>query len=185
MKRILTCVLGLAAVLAADVTAQSGDAATIERALAPISGRTAEGAAVVAFNADHTWRTLKAGTNRWACYDRSGEAGQPAFSVQCTSVGNLPRIAQNRKLAAENQDRDALRAAVAAAEADGTRVDAEYGSMWIRMAGENRQTAGTHTTIAVPGATTATTGLPDNGTQGGAYIMSAGTSEAHIMVPGR
>jgi hypothetical protein len=57
--------------------------------------------------------------------------------------------------------------------------------MWIRMAGENRQTAGTHTTIAVPGATTATTGLPDNGTQGGAYIMSAGTTEAHIMVPGR
>jgi len=185
MKRILTCVLAMTAALAVDLAAQRGDAATIERALAPLSGRQAEGAAIVAFNADHTWRTLKEGTNRWVCYDRSGEAGQAAFSVQCTSVANLPRIAQNRKLAAENQGGDALRAAVAAAEANGTRVAAEYGSMWIRVTGQSRETAGTHTTIAVPGATSATTGLPESGSQGGAYIMAAGTSEAHIMVPGR
>ena len=39
-------------------------------------------------------------------------------------------------------------------------------------------------TIAVPGATTATLGLPDNNKMGGAYIMNAGTSSAHIMTPG-
>jgi len=39
-------------------------------------------------------------------------------------------------------------------------------------------------TVAVPGATTASTGLPDNNKQGGVYIMNAGTSTAHLMVPG-
>lgn len=39
--------------------------------------------------------------------------------------------------------------------------------------------------IAVPGATTASIGLPDHGRQGGAWLMEAGTSAAHIMVPGR
>jgi hypothetical protein len=38
-------------------------------------------------------------------------------------------------------------------------------------------------TVAVPNATTQSTGLPDNGQAGGAWIMAAGTSEAHIMVP--
>ena len=39
-------------------------------------------------------------------------------------------------------------------------------------------------TVALPGATTASTGLPDNPRQGGAWIMNAGTSTAHLMVPG-
>lgn len=39
-------------------------------------------------------------------------------------------------------------------------------------------------TIAVPDATTQSTGLPETGNQGGAWIMNAGTSTAHIMVPG-
>ena len=41
----------------------------------------------------------------------------------------------------------------------------------------------THVTIAVPGATTASLGLPDNNKMGGAYIMGAGTTAAHIMTP--
>jgi len=36
----------------------------------------------------------------------------------------------------------------------------------------------------VPGATTATLGLPDSGRGGGVWIMAAGTSTAHLMVPG-
>ena len=40
-----------------------------------------------------------------------------------------------------------------------------------------------HTTISMPGATTASSGFPDNPKQGGAWIMAAGTSEAHLMLP--
>ena len=41
-----------------------------------------------------------------------------------------------------------------------------------------------HTTIAVPGATTQSPGLPDNPKQGGVWIMNAGTTTAHLMTPG-
>jgi hypothetical protein len=36
----------------------------------------------------------------------------------------------------------------------------------------------------VPGATTASTGLPSDNKQGGVWIMNAGTSTAHLMTPG-
>jgi hypothetical protein len=39
-------------------------------------------------------------------------------------------------------------------------------------------------TIAMPGATQASTGFPEDRSGGGAYIMDAGTSTAHLMVPG-
>jgi hypothetical protein len=41
-----------------------------------------------------------------------------------------------------------------------------------------------HMTIAVPGATSKTLGLPEDAKQGGVYIMNAGTSTAHLMTPG-
>jgi hypothetical protein len=39
-------------------------------------------------------------------------------------------------------------------------------------------------TIAVPGATTKTLGLPETGASGGVWIMNAGTTTAHLMTPG-
>ena len=71
-----------------------------------------------------------------------------------------------------------------AAEKDGTRVKPEYGSVWYHMLGNDREHARPHMTIAVPGATTQSTGLPENNKQGGVWIMNAGTSTAHIMTPG-
>ena len=65
-----------------------------------------------------------------------------------------------------------------------TETKPEYGAPWISMSGADRATARVHTTIAVPGATTASTGLPDNNKMGGAWIMNAGTTTAHIMIPG-
>jgi hypothetical protein len=78
-----------------------------------------------------THDTLKPGTNRWVCYDQSGEPNEQPFSVQGTSVGNLERVAQNRRF-----------------------------------------------------ESTQSTGLPDNNKQGGAWIMNAGTTTAHIIIPG-
>ena len=172
------------AILLMPVAAKAQAAAeTIERALAGAPERAREDAPVVRFNADHTWETLKEGSNAWVCYDRSGEGRRPAFSVQCTNIGNLARIAQNRRFAAEAADREALQAAVASAEADGTREPAVYGSMWLAMNGADLASARTHTTIAVPGATSESTGFPTCGDGGGACIMAGGTGAAHLMVP--
>ena len=71
-----------------------------------------------------------------------------------------------------------------AAEEDGSRIAPEFGSVFISMNGDDQASAGTHTTISVPGATTASIGLPESPGQGGAWIMQAGSSYAHIMTPG-
>ena len=88
-----------------------------------------------------------------------------------------------RRFRAESGDADAEGALLAAAEANGNRVKPEFGSVWISMNGPDQASAQIHTTIAVPDATTESIGLPDNPGQGGAWIMDAGTTTAHIMAP--
>jgi hypothetical protein len=154
-----------------------------ERALAAAPRQMHDGATVIQWKADFTYETIKKGANRLVCYDRSGEPGRQAFAVQCSSIGNLDRIAQNRKFEAMT-DKTARQAALDKAEADGTRVKPEYGSVWYDMNGADQAHARIHVTIAVPGATTQSTGLPDNPKQGGVWIMNAGTTTAHIMTPG-
>ena len=180
MKCIVLTVLSVLAV-STSAYAQT-TAEIIERALAAAPGRAREGAAVIKWNPDHTYETLKAGTNRLVCYDRSGEPRRQPFAVLCTSVTNLERVAQSRRFQAENENAEAI---LDAAEANGTRVEPEYGAVWIHMDGPDQGSARIHTTVAVPGATTESTGLPDNPRQGGAWIMGAGTTTAHIMIPGR
>src|SRR4051812_30069184 len=98
MKRFVAIVLGVLAV-ATTPFAQAPDE-SIERALSAAPRQLKEGAAVIKWKADGTYDTLKKGTNRMVCYDRSGEPGQQPFAVQCTSVANLDRVAQNRKFEA-------------------------------------------------------------------------------------
>ena len=179
MKRTALFVLGLLA-MSAGAFAQT-PAETIEKALTPAPRNMKEGAAVLKFKADGTYDTLKPGTNRLICYDRSGEPGQQPFAVQCSSVANIPRIVQNKKFEAmPNKGK----AAIEAAEKDGTRVKPEFGSVWYTMNGADKDHARVHTTIAVPGATTQSMGLPSDNKQGGVWIMNAGTSTAHLMTPG-
>ena len=181
MKRLVTIVLGVLAVSTSALAQTPAEA--IEKALSPAPRNMKEGAAVIKFKADNTYDTLKPGTNKMVCYDRSGEPGQQPFAVQCTSVANLPRVAQNRKFEAI-LDKAAKQAALDAAEKDGTRAKPEYGSVWLTMNGADKEHARIHTTVAMPGATTQSTGLPSDNKQGGVWIMNAGTSTAHLMTPG-
>ena len=181
MTRIVPIVLGVLAVSTSALAQTTAE--VVERALAAAPRQMREGAAVIKWKPDFTYETLKMGTNRLVCYDRSGEPGEQAFAVQCTSVGNLERVAQNRRFEAES-DKVRRQAMLDAAESSGTRVKPEYGSAFYSMNGPDQATARIHTTIAVPGATTQSTGLPDNPKQGGAWIMNAGTTTAHIMTPG-
>jgi hypothetical protein len=182
MKRTLPLFLCVLSAALAQSLAQSNDE-SIARALAAAPRNLREAATVVKWKDDNTYETIKKGTNRLFCYDRSGEPGRQPFAVQCTSVGNFDRVAQNRKFEAMT-DKTARQAAIDAAEANGSRVKPEYGSVWYDMNGADQEHARIHVTIAVPGATTQSTGLPDNGKQGGVWIMNAGTTTAHIMTPG-
>ena len=81
-------------------------------------------------------------------------------------------------------DRVKTQALLDAAEKDGTRAKPEFGSVWYMLQGDDQAGASKHMTIALPGATTQSLGLPDNPKQGGVWIMNAGTSTAHLMTPG-
>jgi hypothetical protein len=179
MNRIALCLLGVMAV-ATSALAQA-PAADIEKALGAAPANLREGATVVKWKPDYTYETLKKGTNRLVCYDRSGQPKQQPFMVECTSVGNLDRVAQNIKFEAAGDKAQAL---IDAAEKDGTRVKPEFGSVWYHLMGADKDHTRTHMTIAVPGATTQSIGLPDNNKQGGVWIMNAGTTTAHLMTPG-
>jgi hypothetical protein len=181
MRRIV--LLFVVGVLVSTSAFAQTAAETIERALLAAPRQMKEGATVIKWKPDNTYETLKQGTNRLVCYDRSGDPGQQPFAVQCTSMANLDRAAQNRKFEAIG-DKAARQAALDAAEKDGTRVKPEYGSVWLTMNGPDQARARIHTTIAVPGATAQSTGLPDKPGTGGAWVMNAGTTTAHIMIPG-
>jgi hypothetical protein len=182
MKRLVPIAAGVVLVSFTAV-AQTPNPA-IERALLAAPAQAREATAVIKWKPDHTYDTLKPGTNLLVCYDQSGEPSEAPFSVQCTSVANLARVAQNKKFELET-DRAKRQAAIDAAEADGSRVKPEFGSVWYSLSGKDEATARMHVTIAVPGATAASLGLPDTNKMGGAWIMNAGTSTAHIMTPGR
>jgi hypothetical protein len=179
-RTILLIVSGLA--VSTSVFAQTAGDST-DRALAAAPRQMRDGATIIKFNADNTYVTVKKGTNRLVCYDRSGEPGRTAFAVQCTSIGNLDRVAQNRKFEAMT-DKATRQAAIDAAEANGSRVKPEFGSVWYDMNGPDQEHARIHVTIAVPGATAKSLGLPESPKEGGVWIMNPGTTTAHIMTPG-
>src|SRR3989441_9411455 len=97
MKRVIVVVLSILAISAAAFAQSSAE---IDKALAAAPRQMKEGATVIKWKPDFTYETLKKGTNRLVCYDRSGQPGQQPFAVQRTSIRNLHRDAQNRKFEA-------------------------------------------------------------------------------------
>ena len=196
MKRMLLVMLGVLAV-STSVLAQGRGApapaqplepgasqAEVDKAVLAAPEGLRNGALVIKWNPkDWTYTTLRKGTNRLVCFDSSGFPGQDPFSVECSSIGNLDRIKQNLMFESET-DRAKRQAAIAAAEKDGTRAKPEYGSVWYHSWGKDQASARSHMTVAVPGATAQSLALPDNGKMGGVWIMDAGTSAAHLMIPG-
>ena len=179
MRRIVLIGVGLLAMTGSTLAQGNFDAAL---AAAPPNMR--DGAMVIKWKADGSYDTLRPGTNTMVCYDQSGEASEQPFSSQCTLVGNLERVKQNKVYEAKEADRAKREAALAELEKAGTRVKPVFGSVFYTVSGKDQASARRHVTISVPGATTASLGLPDNGKSGGAWIMGAGTSGAHIMTPG-
>ena len=199
MNRIALCVFGVMAVsVSAFGQPQGGRGAAapppalesgasqvdVDNALLAAPANLKDQATVVKWKPDFTYSTLRKGTNRLVCYDRSGFPEQQPFSIECTSIANLDRVAQNMKFEAAG-DRAKTQAMIDAAEKDGTRVKPEFGSVWYHVLGADKDHTHNHITIAVPGATSQSLGLPDNGKQGGVWIMNAGTTTAHLMIPGQ
>jgi len=181
MKRMIVSAVGVIAL--SMITFGQAPSDAIDKALLAAPANLRDGATVISWKADNTYDTMKKGTNHLVCYDLSGRPEKQAFMIECTNLGNLDREAQNLKFESLG-DKAKTQAQLDAAEKDGTRVKPEFGSVWYHFMGPDQDHARPHMTIAVPGATTQSLGLPDNGKQGGVWIMNAGTSTAHLMTPG-
>jgi hypothetical protein len=187
MKLSSLFVLGVLAVaMSASAQAQTTDPIAKALLAAPTEA-LAKDATVVKWNSDFTYEVLKKGTNRMVCYDLSGMPGERPWSTECTSsIANLPRIAQNRKLAAMGGgDPKKIDELVYAAAVEGTRILPEAGSMWYNFRGNDEATATRHTQVAMPNIRGSQVSLPENRDDGGAWVMFAGSPEGHIMIPGR
>lgn len=187
MKRIILFVL-CSLIFSAIAMAQASQE-EIDKALTPIPSSQANiknNAMVIKWKKDFTYDTLRQAKNnvRVVCYDRSGQPGQAAFAAECTSIANLDRVAQSLKIEATAGDAKAVRAAFEDLEKQGKWIKPEFGSIWYHVRGQNPTQFTTHLTVAVPGATGKTLGLPEDNKQGGVWVMNAGTSAAHLMITG-
>src|SRR5580765_5168675 len=145
MKRIVLIAIAVVTMTAISLAQRRGEPpppppplepgasqADVDKALVAAPASLKDQATVIKWKKDFAYETLKKGTNRLVCYDRSGFPLQQPFSVECTSLGNLDRAAQNIKLEAVG-DRQKANALLDAAEKDGTRVKPEYGSVWYHV----------------------------------------------------
>ena len=73
MKRTLIAVLSILAFSA--ITFAQASQEEIEKALLPAPAQQKDGATVIKWKSDFTYDTLRKGTNRLVCYDRSGQLG--------------------------------------------------------------------------------------------------------------
>jgi len=72
-------------------------------------------------------------------------------------------------------------------EQNGTRAKPEFGSVWYHMSGADSRSRlrARSDDCPSPARPQASLGLPEQRRENGIWIMNAGTSTAHIMIPGR
>ena len=153
MKRIALFVLGVVAVsisMLAQAPAGRGapapppplepgaSQADVDKALLAAPANLKDQATVIKWKPDFTYDTLRKGTNRMVCFDRSGLSA---------AAGVLGRVHQHRQpgaRGAEHEDRGGsgdrakTQALLDAAEKDGTRVKPEFGSVWYHLMGADK-----------------------------------------------
>ena len=99
---------GIAALAFGAVAFAQAPAGNFDAALAAAPAQMKDGAMVIKWKADGSYDTLRPGTNRLVCYDQSGDAGEQPVSSQCTSVGNLERVKQNKVYEAKIAEQQVL-----------------------------------------------------------------------------
>jgi hypothetical protein len=184
MKQLTLVAVAACMVVASSAFAQT-DQEMIDRALlgAP-AGMVRQNASVVKWGPDGKRMVIKQGTNDLVCWDQSVWPGQLPFSVHCTSSKSMDRVDQNRAFYYQYMTREAAEKAIKEAETAGKRVLPEYGAGHYGLQGKDQASARAHVTIAVPNATAASMKIPDKPSTSGIWLMDAGTTGAHLMIPG-
>lgn len=184
LKVSATLVVAGCLAMASSAAAQT-DQELIDKVVLAAPANARADATVVKWGADGKRVVVRQGKNGLACWDQAawGHSRTP-FNVHCTDEKGLGRVEQNREFYVKASSREEAEKAIQAAEKEGKRVPPVWGAAFYGLQGADAGTARGHVTIAVPGATTETLKMPSKPTAAGAWIMDAGTTAAHIMVPG-
>lgn len=178
---------GATTLVPGTASAQSGESSVdeqVERALMAAPERMRDGATVIGFDEDGSSVVLREGSNGLMCWDSSDEPGrQGRFSAQCTSENNRARVEQNHRVVNSGTP-DEVQRRFEELEESGEREVAEYGTLYYHLIGDDAETGRLHVTVAVPYATPESIGLPTERRPAGLWLMDAGTSGAHLMIPG-
>jgi hypothetical protein len=180
----LVILLGLAlAAVPYTLNGQSVDQ-QIAAALLAAPANLKDEAAVITFDSNGEIEVIREGSNGLMCWDSSNEPGrQGNWTSQCTSELNRARVQQNHQFSHRGSTPEEIQALFDEAEADGSREVPTYGTMYYHWRGD-AETGGPHTNIAVPFATEDLSGIPEGRRNDAMWIMGAGTSGAHLMIPG-
>ena len=178
MRRVFLLGLVVTA-LPSALDAQSVDE-QIARAVMAAPANLQADAAVITFDESGEIVVVREGSNGLMCWDSSNEPGrQGMFNAQCTSELNRTRVKQNHQFSHAGGTPEEIQALFDRAEEDGTHELPVYGTMYYHWI-DGRP----HTTIAVPLATEENSRIPQASRSDAMWIMDAGTSGAHLMIPG-
>src|SRR5436190_10786595 len=136
--KLVTVVVGIVAALSVSAFAQTSP--EIEKALSAAPAQMKDAATVIKWKSDFTYDTLKKGTNRLVCYDRPIQPGDQPFSVECTSIANLDRVAVSLKTEAATTAAT-RRAAFEELEKAGKWPKPEMGSIFYNFSGPSQAMA--------------------------------------------
>lgn len=161
----------------------------IAAAVAPAPAEHQAAATVLGYTAEGRLVTLREGDGELVCL--ADEPGDDRFHVACYHRSLEPFMARGRALRAEGKGRDEVEAARLAEIEAGTLPMPTQAAMLYSLtgpAGAFDPSAGTVadasrlTVVYMPGATTATTGLPTSAPAGQPWLMAPGKPWAHIML---
>lgn len=178
MKTILAAAL-LTTAFAGAALAQDKDA-QIAQAVSPLPEMLRAGATVVSYDAKGMPTVLRQGTNNIIC---NPNAGGETFAVNCYEKVLKAQNDLQARLRAEGKDAKAIQAAVAEARASGKLPAVPVGTASYSRVGKSEAESRVTWRVLMPGATSASTGLPDKkGAAGEPWLQLAGTPNAHIHI---
>ncbi|MDX1566228.1 MAG: hypothetical protein R3223_00410 [Longimicrobiales bacterium] len=162
----------------------SAQSAEIAQAILAAPGNNGAEATVIHLNDDGSSTVIREGSNGFMCWDSSDHAYNN-WDSQCTSIENRPRVEQNHEFYMAGGSEEEIEARFQEAEENGTREVSKYGSFYFHAVGTSPDNLRMHSNIVVPFATGETLGgIPTSRQPAALWLMQAGTSSAHLMLPG-
>lgn len=178
MKKIIVAAL-LVTAFAGPAFAQDKEA-QIAQAVSPLPEMLRAGASVISYDSKGMPMVLRQGTNNIICNPNQSADG---FAVNCYEKVMKTQNDMQAKLRAEGKDQKAIQAAMQEARAAGKLPAVPLGTASYSRIGKSDAESRVTWRIALPGATTESTGLPDKkGAAGDPWLQLGGTPNAHIHI---